>query len=109
MFPGTYYYVDDVSLTCIQPGGCNVGIDEISKNDISVYPHPFENLFTIQIKDSKISEWKLRDLLGREILACLENDKQSIKVDANSLTTGIYLLKIKLKNGLVLGRKVAKH
>ena len=70
-----------------------VGIDEITGDNIKIYPNPVQNLLTIESEDANLAaEYvKIYDMLGKEVL---ERKLSDGKVDVSQLSPGAYFLKI---------------
>ncbi len=92
-------------------GAYDIGADEYGiglatvdpfVNDFKVFPNPTTNFFALDAKDFTIKEVILLDLNG-QLLKTFSNKKQLNVSDINS---GIYILRIKGKQGKVLYRKV---
>jgi choice-of-anchor B domain-containing protein len=85
---------------------------EVSQLDVQVFPQPADDILTISIQNNigldKI-DVQLFDMQGKRIKQFknmdLVNGKQSLLLDIQDITNGIYLLSI-LENGKVQNRKV---
>ena len=56
------------SIIVIRPPNSGVGIGDNWSNDFTVYPHPFDNLFTVDFPAHLVgNEFSLIDLMGRTI------------------------------------------
>lgn len=82
----------------------SVGIASITgKNSINIYPNPASNEVNIQT-DLDVSEVYVLDLQGKELQKTSSKD-----VNLSKLSSGIYLIKVKLKNNEVWTSKVIKN
>jgi hypothetical protein len=73
------------------------GIDEIISNSINIYPNPFENEITIEIKPNSITI-EIYDLNGISIfLKNINQVKKTEQIKLERLNKGIYFLKIKTR------------
>lgn len=74
-----------------------LGVNEnITQNEIQIYPNPSKGKFYINSKDNlKGEEFKIYDLTGKLISSGLINDRQELNL--NLLNKGIYVLKINNK------------
>lgn len=83
-----------------------LGVDEIGnkKAEIQIYPNPFENDLHINSK-IKLDYIILNDISGK-LIKKIENPNSVISL--NDLSSGVYLLKIKLNNGSVRTFKIIK-
>ena len=65
---------------------------DLNKN-VSIYPNPVHNYINIESAPKAISDYKLFDLKGR-VLASGSFSNGSYKLDASSLASGVYILKV---------------
>ncbi|MCK9255898.1 MAG: T9SS type A sorting domain-containing protein, partial [Bacteroidales bacterium] len=70
---------------------------------IILYPNPTSDKINVQT-DLDIAEVYLLDLQGKQL-----QTSNSKEVDLSKLSSGIYLIKVKLKNNEVWTRKVIKN
>ena len=93
----TYYYIDDVWLShCDSLPDSLIGIAESHlKNQVSVYPNPFQNEFVIETNSKKELSFRLFDSFGRASTP-LSMTKTEIgyRVMVGDIPKGIYLLHI---------------
>ncbi len=72
-----------------------VGIAELSLNEVSVYPNPFEQVITIKNTTDQFAVYILTDLLGKQIQSgTVASGNQTIQL--NGLSSGTYLLTIQV-------------
>ncbi|GGX34476.1 T9SS type A sorting domain-containing protein [Aquimarina muelleri] len=89
--------------------GCGKGVgaktEEVktveNKEDIALYPNPVHNHLYISVQKSlQITEIKVFDLQGKEVLQNIKiQNKGSVVVNTNFLSKGVYVVKLKTKNG----------
>ena len=72
-------------------------------NQITLYPNPISNEVNIQT-DLDVSETYVFDLQGKQL-----KNTTSKKVNLSELSSGIYLVKVKLKNNEIWTNKVIKN
>lgn len=65
--------------------------------EISAYPNPFYNSFTVKLIDNSIANIKIFEINGRIISNTSVNDMSEIEL-GNNLPTGIYLVKVEQNN-----------
>jgi GEVED domain/Pregnancy-associated plasma protein-A/Secretion system C-terminal sorting domain len=65
--------------------------------EISAYPNPFYNSFTVKLIDNSNANIKIFEINGRIISNTSVNDKSEIEL-GNNLPTGIYLVKVEQNN-----------
>lgn len=86
--------IDGVQLTAT-----SIGMREIERSEILVYPNPASEFITIQLSDNfKNSEFEIINLSGERILksAAVES---IVRVDLSSLSSGLYCLKVFCSKG----------
>lgn len=75
----------------------NVGVNKVEELNISVYPNPFENQFTIENTDYLNVQYTLSNVTGKVVL---NGETQSKQTDINTLKLrkGVYLIHIQNGN-----------
>lgn len=115
-----WHYLNDLGIytlnvTIIDTFGCQVdsvytnywnvpgvlNIDEVESIDVSLYPVPCIDVLNIET-DKKVDGVIIYDLNGKEMIK-----SEKLKIDIASLPSGIYLVEIKLEEG-VLVKKINK-
>jgi hypothetical protein len=82
---------------------------KLRKSIINIYPNPAHEVLNIEILNgSKPSSMKLVDITGREIIL-LNQTKPTQQVNIQSLSKGIYLLKVEHDNGEREVKKIVKQ
>ncbi|MBC7524583.1 MAG: DUF3494 domain-containing protein [Flavobacterium sp.] len=77
----------------------------VNKNNISIYPNPFKDVFTIDVNDeNNNSMFSVYDLLGKIVFEQNIN-QNSTQVNLN-LQSGLYIYKLVNKNGLIQTGKI---
>lgn len=79
-------------------------LPEIQSNEWSVYPNPFKDEFTVNSANAQLFE--IYDLSGKLVLKGTIQDKQ---VNAAIIQKGIYVLKIIMKDGSSVSKKLIKN
>ncbi len=75
---------------------------------LSVYPNPFSNEFTVDSKQLAGSTITISDILGRTIYSEQTNQK-SVSINLKSISSGIYFIKVQLQNGELHVKKIVKQ
>jgi glucose/arabinose dehydrogenase len=95
------------SIIVIRPPN-DLGIDDNYASSISVYPNPIDNEFTINFPDNVLgNQFCLTDLTGRTIFSSLISE-QVVRFNSTALKNGIYVLRVTMKNGTELTKKLIK-
>ena len=81
----------------------NIGIEEIQKNQISLFPNPAESFVEINSTQSKIESLKLYSITG-QLLQEYTVAAFQFKIERNSLPNGIYFIQ-----AIVNGNEVTKR
>jgi hypothetical protein len=106
---GNNVFVDDINI------GTTGILENITDNDVSVYPNPFDNFATLDINLSQAENVSvsLYDVTGN--LISVENEgelstgKHSIQLNGKNLADGIYLVKITSGDAVVTKRISISH
>ncbi len=100
---------NETSLNCetsdtimVEIKNCS-GINEVTNDNINIYPNP-ANLFVI-IDIDNVKTVHIFNVTGKEIFKTYEN-----KIPVNNLLNGMYFIKVELNNDKVINRKITvKH
>jgi hypothetical protein len=104
----SYYYVDDVcvstdSLAC----GFSVGINELQKTGVTLFPNPFSNQLTFKLADNEPTTVSLYDFLGQQILQ--HTFTNSTTINTAQMQSGIYFYELRNSKGTLKTGKVVKE
>lgn len=79
--------------------------EQDNKTIVSTYPNPVSNYLSIKGSDSStpVEEVRICDLLGNSVLN--ENYTQN-PINVSALKNGIYMLRIKMRNGEIVWKKI---
>ncbi len=83
----------------------SVGINEVTVQNVTLYPNPVQGHLFIEVKDQEITSVEIIDFSGRNILS--SNDIKS-SLDVSNLVLGVYFIKIETSEGIVTKRFVKK-
>ena len=88
------------------PGELKVQVSYLltENNELKIYPNPFKDEFSIS--NSAASQYEIYDLSGKLVL---KGAIQNGRVTATQIPKGIYLLKIKMKDGTFITKKLMKQ
>ncbi len=82
-----------------------VTTNEVSEQNINIYPNPVNNILSIQHNDLVIRKIECFDSLGKLRLLDTKTSNHSTNVDLSAFQSGVYFLKIYTLTGIV-SRKV---
>jgi lysyl endopeptidase len=86
----------------------NVGVEWSVIKDLEVYPNPFTNSIQINLNHLEATEIILTDIAGKEFLRkAVTGNKIQLEL-GNELSTGSYLIQVKMKDGNIKTKKVNK-
>ncbi|WP_185144744.1 GEVED domain-containing protein [Chryseobacterium sp. SC28] len=95
----TYGQVEDYTLN-ISP---TLGVSDLSKSAISVYPNPFTDV--LKISDVRgVKSISVNDMTGREVKSLAP----SAELNLSNLKTGLYIVNLKMEDGSVKSFKAIK-
>ena len=80
-----------------------VGINELSNENLSVYPNPVKNKLFVELANERVTEINVIDYAGR-VVKTINGNVNTVNV--SDLTRGIYILKIATENGVSTTRFV---
>ncbi|CAI8270544.1 MAG: Uncharacterised protein [Flavobacteriia bacterium] len=86
----------------------NFGNEEITTTDFEIYPNPGRDQIHIQFERWTEGEIELLDLTGKILSTTAINDLRMI-LPASDLPSGIYLLRIRERNGQMSSKRWMKH
>ena len=76
-----------------------VSVNEIQKNDFSLFPNPAKNDFTIKLDNNKDSYLQILDITGKVIYQ--KNFKKDLLVETTNFKSGIYFVRIENDNNII--------
>lgn len=83
-----------------------LGVSEYNEEKISIYPNPFNDFINIELKNYiKIEYINISDITGKIIYTSNTIDT---KIDLSNLKNGVYFLKIKSNENLII-KKIVKN
>ncbi len=74
------------------------------ENNVTTYPNPTSNIFTIKLKNDILKSAIIYNQLGQQVKEIITN-----KVDISNLSDGIYFVKINSQSGKTATKKVIKN
>ena len=89
---------------------CSTGLEGNEPEGVSAYPNPTDGILHITATDGEIARVEMTDMFGRNVPVRTENiATQQTTVNTSSLPSGVYILRITLRNGAVRTEKVVKR
>ena len=104
--PWAYYYIDDVSVICLDCfiGGTNS--TSLMDDMLKVYPNPSSNYIYIENKNSNINKTEVMNSLGIILFTEYNSTKNVQIINFSTINKGIYFLKIYLENDATYIKKI---
>ncbi len=78
-----------------------------SENNLKLYPNPAKDGITIS-SNNRIDSYQILDVTGKIVLSNSQEQRLNYLIDVNSLSKGIYLIKIKIGNTSVIKKLLIK-
>jgi len=106
---GVFYSINGDSISCFAKlqnpdnfSSCSaLTVNEVfNHNNITIYPNPATSTITVESKIKEVQSIKILDVLGREIYY-LQTSNNKTEIDVSQLPSGIYILQVQSKNGVV--------
>lgn len=93
----------DLPPTCVR-----LGTDDLEANTVSIYPNPVKDLVYINSKDN-VEKYEIIDVTGRVINSgSVKKDGQVSSVSTDSLSAGLYILKLYTDKEVVTKKIIKK-
>lgn len=103
--PWAYYYFDDFNVSL----DSTTSLEELKIDDIVISPNPSTDVFTVSTKYGFLLNGKVEafNLEGQLIISQEIRSEQKFTIDLKNFASGVYLLKMKLGDRMVV-RKLVK-
>jgi Secretion system C-terminal sorting domain len=86
------------------------GVNEFTKNEISIYPNPVNNVLLCKCANMLINTIEVTNVLGQVcITPLLHKVKGDVSINVATLPNGIYFLKLTTNDGLQVIKKFVKE
>jgi len=95
-------------IITVGTGSPLLGIEDQNIDDITIYPNPTTGIFVIKNYKTEMGNLELFDVTGRTIETNLYIQPELNNVDISHLPTGIYFIRIKNDNEMII-KKVVKQ
>ncbi|MBS3738872.1 M12 family metallo-peptidase [Mesohalobacter halotolerans] len=92
----------DITVSCV-----SLSTNEFSKNEVSVYPNPVDNLLNISSKTA-LSQLIIYDIKGKIVSKKSLNQELDTKMDLGSLGSGVYFIKLISENSSIVKRVIKR-
>ncbi|MBL4592322.1 MAG: T9SS type A sorting domain-containing protein [Flavobacteriales bacterium] len=94
---GNVIYLDNINIHEV-----TVGINEIEKNTITLYPNPFEHTLTINSRRKKIEAIEIYNVIGKLVYETNPiNKSTNYQLKLNHLSSGFYVVKVTIENQII--------
>ncbi|MFB9056809.1 T9SS type A sorting domain-containing protein [Mariniflexile ostreae] len=85
--------------------GLALGIHDFQTTDISIFPNPTHDVWTIKTKKETIQSIQVYDILGQQVLV-LSKTSHEVNVDSSGLKTGVYFIHVKTDKGVQISKLI---
>ena len=87
------------------------GVEEYETVNINIYPNPTDNVLHVSVTDGEIARVEMFDAFGRITMVgtLASPPSPTYTVDLSSLPSGVYILRVTLRDGAVRTTKVVKR
>ncbi len=81
-----------------------VGVENIDKNTVSIFPNPSNGIFTVSLISKIIGDYRISVInqLGMTIYMNKKSDSKSFRIDLSSYSKGIYFIKVTGNNKTIM-------
>jgi len=98
-------WFDNVNAGVLLPNGVPQAVDAAA---CSIYPNPVSSHLTISGRDG-FSNVEIFSLTGQKITSVVTGGNESVTIDASGFKAGMYMVKVKKLNGVVVVSKFIKR
>jgi hypothetical protein len=100
---------NDIGDTCTWiVNSFSTGINDISVNNLSVYPNPSTDFITVGA-DSKFNVLKTYDISGREVMNTYFTSTTEKLIDISQLKSGVYFVNTYFDSEMIGTQKITKN
>ena len=86
------------------------GVEEYETENINIYPNPTDNVLHVSVTDGEIVRIEMFDAFGRNIPVGANNHSPlQTTINTSKLPSGVYVLRVTLRDGAVRTTKVVKR
>lgn len=112
LYKCAYYLIDDVTVS-LNPADCGIdttgmflGVGEVDKEPIHIYPNPTQDKLYIQSEAHLLSYYTIADIAGNVVQ---QGDVAGHEISVGDLAKGVYFVRLQGKDGAVYVRKMLKE
>lgn len=84
-----------------------LGVSELSGQDISIYPNPFNKTITFSFSDFLIKKISLTNSLG-EIVKTIDDVHSGQRIELSNIASGVYFMTLQVNNQILI-KKIIKR
>lgn len=97
--------VEDYRVILSASSDPGVGLEENTLNAISIYPNPISDEVTIDLNSNfQLAVVSVLDITGKEVLASVNSNVESVRLDMSALSSGVYQVVINTEYGKAVKR-----
>ena len=92
-------YIDFSNMT-YNSNGCLASVNELSNEDLSVYPNPSNNDVQVSFNDGVIVNYTIVDLQGREVASMANLNSNNVILNVANFNSGSYIVSVETSKGI---------
>lgn len=92
-------YIDFSNMT-YHSQGCNLDVNELSNEDLFVYPNPSNDEVQIRFNDGLIVNYTVVDLQGREVASMKNVNADNLTLNVANFNAGSYIVTVETSKGI---------
>jgi len=93
------------SLSNLDDYGTVTSINNVTKNNINIYPNPAHNYLVVKSSKDKVKSIEICDITGK-IIKQFKTQNSEFKIKVEDFKNGVYIIKIKTTDGSFVSRFV---
>lgn len=86
---------------------CAVGVEEEVKQEVKVYPNPFENRLIVNVEGYENAKFSLQNILGQKLIS--QNITGKSEISVMDLEGGVYFYTVMIENKIISSGKLLKE
>ena len=95
--------------TYIAVAGCTLGVDEVQRDAVAVYPNPSSGIVSINTTGGMVKRVRVLNGLGQEVLPMMDLVEDNTVVDLSGLMVGVYWMALEMGDGRQVVKKLVKR
>jgi len=93
------------NIARLVPDTIHVGVTEVGAGKIYLYPNPVTEQLMV-VSEQRTASYEIQNMLGQTILRKTQDTRRKTEIDVSNLPQGMYLLRMRTKEGWSIGKFV---